>query len=100
MRKPGEAAATLLKGTPPTARIQAMTDAAPNIEQQLKDAIESSDLTRYRLAKETGLSEGLLSNFVNGRRTITMKTAARLAAYFDLELRSRRKRKGKIGKGD
>ena len=66
-----------------------------DIEQQLKKAIlESKDMTRYRLSKLTGVSETVLSLFVNNKRSITMTTAAKIAKALDLELRPRRQ-KGK-----
>ncbi len=72
-----------------------MKKIAPDIEQQLKKAIlESKDMTRYRLSKLTGVSETVLSLFVNNKRSITMTTAAKIAKAFDLELRPRR-RKGR-----
>ena len=40
------------------------------------------DLTKYRLAQETGLSESHIGELVSGKRNITAATALRLAAYF------------------
>ena len=58
----------------------------PNIEEQLRDAIRNSGLSRYRLSKLTGVSDGLLANFVNCKRSVTMTTAAKLAEALGLEL--------------
>lgn len=63
-----------------------------DIEGQLREAILKSKLTRYRLAKLTGVSQGVLSNFVNGHRSLTLQTAAKLAAGLGLELRPKRKK--------
>ena len=70
-----------------------------DIEAQLKEAILSSDLSRYRLAKLTGVSEGQLSRFVMDKadprhRTLTMESAARLARVLGLTLKTSR-RKGR-----
>ena len=59
---------------------------AKDIEEQLRRAIVESNLSRYRLSKLTGVSDGVLSNFVNGKRTITLATAAKLAESLGLEL--------------
>ena len=58
----------------------------PNIEEKLRRAIIDADISRYRLAKLSGVTEGALSHFVNRNRTITLTTAAKLAAVLDLEL--------------
>jgi plasmid maintenance system antidote protein VapI len=39
----------------------------------------------------TGVPESVLCTFVNGKRSITMTTAAKLAKALELELRSKRK---------
>lgn len=62
-----------------------------DIEEQLRQAILKSKLTRYRLAKLTGVSQGVLSNFINRHRSLALPTAAKLAAGLGLELRPRRK---------
>ena len=57
-----------------------------NIEEQLKRAILESGLSRYRIAQLSGVSNPVLSNFVNGHRSMTLTTAAKLAAVLELEL--------------
>ena len=57
-----------------------------DIEEQLRRAILSSDCTRYRLAKMTGITQAQLSLFVHRHRTLTLTTAAKLAKLFGLEL--------------
>jgi len=59
----------------------------PDIERQLRRAVEESPLTQYQLAKASGIDKGILSRFIRGERTITLATAARLAEALDLELR-------------
>ena len=58
-----------------------------DIQEQLRQAIEESPVTQYRLAKISGIDKGILSRFIRGERTITLATAARLAEALDLELR-------------
>jgi len=67
-----------------------------DIQEQLRQAILRADVTRYRLAQLTGVAEAVLSRFVNGKRTLTLDTAAKLATALGLELRPlRRARKGR-----
>ena len=68
-----------------------MAKKCEDIEQKLKQVLISSPLSRYRIAKMTGLSEAQLSYFVNGKRTLTLTTAARLAEVLGLELKPKKK---------
>jgi transcriptional regulator with XRE-family HTH domain len=63
-----------------------------DIEQRLKRAVLGSGLSRYRLAKLSGLSEAQLSYFVNGKRSLTLPAAAKLATALGLELRPKREK--------
>ena len=70
-----------------------------DIEAQLKAAIVNSGMSRYRLSKITGVSEGQLSRFVMAkndprRRTLTLESAARIARALGLTLKTTR-RKGR-----
>ncbi|MHC4558525.1 MAG: helix-turn-helix transcriptional regulator [Planctomycetota bacterium] len=62
-----------------------------DIEVQLKQAILKSGISRYRLSQMTGVPASVLCTFVNGKRSITMTTAAKLAKALGLELKSKRK---------
>lgn len=59
---------------------------ARDIEDQLRQAILDSDLSRYRMSQITGVDQAVLSNFVNCKRTITLTTAAKLVDVLGLEL--------------
>ena len=58
-----------------------------SIEQQLKRAVLESDMSRYRLAKLSGVSEAQLSYFINDKRSLTLPAATKLAKVLGLELR-------------
>jgi plasmid maintenance system antidote protein VapI len=64
-----------------------MPSRAKTISDQLRAAILSAPVTRYRMAKEAGVSEAVLSRFVNGETGLRMAIADRLAVYLKLELR-------------
>lgn len=74
--------------------IQDMKD----MEKQLKQAIKKSKISRYRIAKESGLTESQLSYFVNGHRTLTLPAAAKLAKVLGLELVQKKRRNKKWAK--
>lgn len=63
-----------------------------DIEKQLEQAIIESGLSCYRIAKESGLTESQLSYFINGKRSLTLPAAAKLAKVLGLELIKRTKK--------
>ena len=66
------------------------------ISDQLRQAIRDSGLTRYRIAKETGLSQVTLSRFFNGERGLTlMRLSTSWAVCLQLTVNLGRKEKGK-----
>ena len=58
----------------------------PTKADTLRAAIEASGLTRYRVAKETGIAESNLRRFLRGQTSIRLDKADRLAAYLGLHL--------------
>lgn len=60
-------------------------------------AVEASDKSRYRIAKESGVTAGQLSRLVSGERGLSVDTIERLADY--LGLRITIEPKGKTTKG-
>jgi len=57
-----------------------------DIESQLKRAIRDSGMTHYRISKISGVAPPVLCNFMSGKRTITLTTAAKIAKALGLEL--------------
>ena len=51
-------------------------------EVLLEDFMKPLGLSQYRLAKDIGVSAIRISQIVNGKRSITVDTAMRLARYF------------------
>jgi len=51
-------------------------------EVLLEEYIKPLGLSQHRLARETGVSAGRVSDIVHGRRGISMDTALRLARFF------------------
>jgi transcriptional regulator with XRE-family HTH domain len=63
-----------------------MVKSKPTISDVLRDAIEQSGLTRYRIAKDSGIPESNLRRFIRGEMSIRLDKADRLAAYLGLRL--------------
>lgn len=61
------------------------------LTDQLRRAIDDSGLTRYRISKETGISESTLAQFYNGHRGLSMDALNVLVEFLQLELVKRRK---------
>ena len=60
------------------------------LEEQIRIAIKESGMTTYRLAKNSGVPQPVLSRFINAKRGITLKTASKLAEALKLELIKRK----------
>ena len=57
------------------------------LAEQLRAAICESGVSRYGLAKQTGLSYAVVHRFVAGERDITLATATKITKVLGLELR-------------
>ncbi len=71
-------------------RVELLTD-------QLRKAIDDSGLTRYQIAKGTGIDESALAKFYNGRRGLSMAALNALGQFLQLKITLGRKptKKGK-----
>ena len=58
----------------------------PTMTEALKAAIEKSGVSRYRIAKDTGLTEPSLSQFMQGAASVRLDKGDRIAAYLGLYL--------------
>ena len=67
------------------------------LTDQLRRAIDDSGLTRYRIAKETGVSQSTLAQFYNGHRGLSMEALNALGEFLQLRITLGRKppKKGK-----
>ena len=62
----------------------------PTMTEVLKAAIEQSGISRYRIAKDTGILETSLSRFMRGETSLRLDKADVLADYLGLELAYRK----------
>jgi hypothetical protein len=54
------------------------------ISQQLRDAIDASGMSRYRICKEIRLPESTMSRFMSGRCGLALETVDRLGELLEL----------------
>ena len=57
------------------------------LTDQLREIVENCGITRYRISKETGISEQTLSMLMSGERFISPKNLDILGEYLGLEIR-------------
>ena len=62
-----------------------------DVEQKLREAIVKSKMSRYKISQLSGVGEAQLSLFVNGKRTLTLNSAAKVAKVLGLELKPKKK---------
>lgn len=60
------------------------------ILKQLAKAIEKSDVTRYRISKDTGINQSVLVRIVKGTGGCSLETLDVLCDYLGLELACRK----------
>lgn len=72
------------------------------ISQQLREAIDASGLSRYRICKEIHLDEGTMSHFMAGRCGLKLSTIDRLGELLGLEIVAggRATRRRSVGNGN
>ncbi|MCA9279601.1 MAG: helix-turn-helix transcriptional regulator [Phycisphaeraceae bacterium] len=63
------------------------------VSEQLRNAIENSGLSRYRISQDTGVPASVLSRFVAGGHGMRSENIDTLCKYFGLELKKRSSRK-------
>ena len=56
------------------------------VSDQLRRAIEGSGLTRYQIAKVTGVSQSMLSRFMAGQSGLSTTSLDKLSELLDLEI--------------
>jgi plasmid maintenance system antidote protein VapI len=60
-----------------------------SMSEVLKNAIVESGISYKALSRETGVARASIQRFIDGRQSIRLDVADRLAAYFGLELTKR-----------
>ena len=66
-----------------------------SLDEQLRQLMDESGLTKYRMAKETGINEAALGKFYHGQRGLSMKALNALGKCLELQIIMLRKPAGK-----
>lgn len=66
----------------------------PTVCDQLREAIEASGWTHYRIGKEAGIKSEIISRFVKGERDMRAATFAKIATALGLELKPKEEQRG------
>lgn len=56
------------------------------LSDQLRAAIDASDMTRYRIAVKAGIGHATLSRFMNGKAGLSVESMDRLGEILDLAI--------------
>ena len=60
---------------------------------EIRNAVNESNLSQYKIAKDTGLDKAQLSRLMSGERGLSIDSAEKLVDYLGLEISIRRRRK-------
>ncbi|MGZ0172970.1 MAG: helix-turn-helix domain-containing protein [Planctomycetales bacterium] len=53
---------------------------------QIRQAIEASGVSRYRISQDTGIDQGHLSRLMNDKGGTSVETVEKLCQYLELEV--------------
>lgn len=56
------------------------------LSDQIRQAIDDSGISRYRIAHDTGIDESALAKFFNGQRGLSLDAIDRLGQYLRLRI--------------
>lgn len=65
------------------------------LSDQIRNAVDASGLSRYRISKETGISQTSLSRFMAGERGLPLSAIDTLGAFLNLEVVTRKRPRSK-----
>ena len=63
-----------------------MTTKSKKLSQQLREAILKASMSRYQLAKESGVGEGSLSRFVHRQQSLTLDSVDAIGEVLGLQI--------------
>jgi transcriptional regulator with XRE-family HTH domain len=63
--------------------------------EQLREAVQRSELTRYAISKETGIAQSILARFVNDSAGLSLANVDKLCEVLGVGLSAAPKRKPK-----
>ena len=57
-----------------------------DLEEQLREALRRTGLSHHELARQSGVSQPVLSRFLSGERSLTLPVAAKICRSLGLRL--------------
>ena len=64
-------------------------------ENTIRQAIQDSGLSCYEIARRSGVTAAQLSYFMNGKRSLTISSAEKIAEHVGIELNRKKVKHGK-----
>jgi transcriptional regulator with XRE-family HTH domain len=58
----------------------------PTLTDEIRQAADASGMSRYRICKELGIAESVMSRFMSRKAGLSLETLDRLAKLLDLHL--------------
>lgn len=74
-----------------TATLTTMTNKKTSLTDQLRQLIESAEMSRYELWQRTGIDQAVLSKFVNHKGGLSMESLDKIGELLDLQITTRPK---------
>jgi transcriptional regulator with XRE-family HTH domain len=68
------------------------------LSEQVRDAVERSELSRYAICKAIGLDQSAMSRFMSGERGLSLEVLDRLGVLLGLSIRTQTKKRTKNSK--
>lgn len=63
-----------------------MSQKKASLSDQLRQFIETAEVSRYRISQQTGISQSLLSRFMHGTAGLSVDSLDKLGEALDLQL--------------
>ena len=77
-----------------------MTTKNTSLTDQLRQLIESAEISRYQIWQQTGIDQAVLSRFVNRKEGLSMESLDKLGEILDLQITKREKKSARRRKGE
>ena len=61
-------------------------DRRKSLSDEIREAVDASGMSRYRIAKELDIAESTMSRFMSGKGGLTLKLLDRLAELLGLHI--------------
>ena len=77
-----------------------MTTKTTSLTDQLRQLIETAEISRYQLWQQTGIDQAVLSKFVNGKGGLSMESLDKIGEVLNLQITKSSKSRATRRKGN